>query len=123
MALLKFPLPYIADVTETTAYATKTVVFSSQKKQVQRQGINPLRTWKISCRGTPAERLAFKTFLDNVGGNSEKFYFIDPDGVTQICRFSGNSTEIKDLREFDITSPTHGVIVGWTAELTIENVL
>ncbi|WP_371380747.1 hypothetical protein [Sporomusa aerivorans] len=120
MAIPTFPLPYVWEVEETSTYATRTVTFESQKKQIQRVAVNPLQTWKITCKGSPEQRLILKNFHDSVGGNSNVFNFVDPDGVTQVCRFAENKLTITDIREFDPTDVTHGKIVGFTAELTIE---
>ena len=123
MSLPQFPLPYLFDVEETSTYATTTIVFSSQKKQVQRHGVNPLETWKIDLKGTPAQKTTLKDFWDSIGGNAGKFLFVDPDGNTRTCRFSDNKLTIVDKREFNASSDTHGTIVGFTCETTVEVVL
>lgn len=120
MSLPVFPLPYLFDVEETSTYATTTIVFNSQKKQVQRHGINPLRTWKIELKGTPAQKQTLLSFWDSIGGNAGTFSFVDPDGNTQTCRFSDNKLTITDKREFNTSSDTHGVIVGFTCEAIVE---
>ena len=48
--LPKFPLPYVFEITTDKKYATKTVVFNSQKKQVQILSKNPIKNWFISVR-------------------------------------------------------------------------
>lgn len=120
MAIPTFPLKYTFDVEETSTYATTTVTFSSQKKQIQRNAINPLRQWKIQCKGNTAQRLQLKNFHDSVGGNSSVFYFVDPDGVQRKCRFAEPKLTLNDIREFDPTSLTGGTIVGFTAEIVVE---
>lgn len=120
MSVLTFPLPYIADVDETSTFATTSVVFSSQKKQVQRKSIVPLDSWKITIKGDVAERDILKTFWNNVGGNTDKFYFTDPTNTQRLCRFAENKLSITDIREFSSSSATKGTIVGFKCDATIE---
>lgn len=120
MSILTFPLPYIADVDETSTFATTSVVFSNQKKQVQRKSIAPLESWKITVKGDLTERDILKTFWNNVGGNTDKFYFVDPTNTQRLCRFSENKLSITDIREFSSSSATKGTIVGFTCDITIE---
>ncbi len=124
MAIPTFPLPYDfrEDIEETSAYATRSVTFESQKRQVQRMAIDPLRTWKITCKGNASQRLILKSFHDSVGGNSSVFYFVDPDGVTRTCRFADPKLTMTDIREYTSGS-TGGTIVGFISEIVIETAL
>lgn len=121
--MLTFPLPYTFGVDEDITFATVSVVFESQKKQVQRRAINPARTWKISCKGNATDLQTLIDFQNSVGGNSSTFYFTDPYDVQQAVRFADPKLSLKVTREFTSGNTTHGTIVGFTADITIEKVL
>ena len=46
-----FPLPYRFQTVVGVAFATREVVFESQKKQVQQLSINPIEDWQIDVAG------------------------------------------------------------------------
>lgn len=115
-----FPLPYTFDVTKDVTYATTTVTFASQKKQVQQNAVNPMVKWKIQCKGDNDQRQTLELFHGRMAGNVHPFYFYDENNVQQTVRFSDQGLSIKLLREFSTTQVTHGNVVGFTAEVTVE---
>jgi phage-related protein len=108
------------DVDEGMTFENTEVKFNSGKKQVQRHAVNPVETWKITCRGDDTQRKTLKNFWKQQGGNATPFYFTDPDGNQRTVRFSTGTYSGKAIREFDITKDTHGNVVGFTAEITVE---
>jgi hypothetical protein len=86
--------------------------------------ISPMKTWKISCKGSNTDRLTLETFFDNVGGNCSPFYFTDENGTQQTVRFADSKLQISNIyREFTLENITHGNPVGFTAEITLETAL
>jgi hypothetical protein len=118
-----FPLPYVFDVDKDTTYSTTTVVFQSQKKQVQRGAIAALNTWRIQCKGDEIQLKTLEAFHDSVGGNADPFLFYNEDGVQIAARFAEPKLSKKLFREFTLDNPTHGNVVGFTANITIESVI
>ena len=118
-----FPLPYIGDVEKSVEYATRSVVFEAQNKQVQRKSINGLTTWKFTCKGDATEYQTLNNFFDSVNGNAGKFYFYDDLGVQRLVRFSDTKLPFKLIREFKSSSTTHAVVVGFTCDITVELVI
>ncbi len=121
--LPKFPLPYVFEITTDKKYATKTVVFNSQKKQVQILSKNPIKNWSISVRGTKDDLETLTNFFDNRFGNGYPFTFTDEFGNEQTVRFSSPQLTTKVKRDFNPTSPTNGSVVGFEATITLEEVL
>ena len=117
--LPKFPLPYVFEITTDKKYATKTVVFNSQKKQVQILSKNPIKNWSISVRGTKDDLETLTNFFDN----RFPFTFTDEFGNEQTVRFSNPQLTTKVKRDFDPTSPTNGSVVGFEATISLEEVL
>ena len=118
-----FPLPYIGDVEKSVEYATRSVMFEAQNKQVQRKSINGLTTWKFTCKGDANEYQTLNNFFDSVNGNAGKFYFYDDLGVRRIVRFSDTKLPFKLIREFESSSTTKAVVVGFTCDITVELVI
>ena len=123
MALPKFPLPYVFEIDTTKKYATTTVTFNSQKKQVQILSQHPLKSWVITVKGTPDDLTTLQNFFDNRYGNAYPFIFIDEFGNEQQVRFASPQIQTKVKRNFDTSSPTNGQVVGFEASLTLEEAL
>lgn len=121
--LPRFPLPYIFEVEKGLKFATQEVVFSSGKKQIRQNAVNPQRTWSISLRGTVEQQKIFEQFCETVGGNTRTFIFTDEFNQDQICRFATNEFNLKVLRDFTVENGTHGNAIGFTASVQIEKVL
>ncbi len=119
----RFPLPYKFDVDRELTFATKTVVFNSNKKQVQQLSINPISTWKINIKGTPEQLDILTRFFNAQGGNTKGFIFIDENGNDVTVRFAEPKLTTKIIRNFDVGSPTRGYVVGFDATVTLESVL
>lgn len=115
-----FPLPYTFEITKDTKYATTTVKFQSQKKQVQRNAVQPSISWKINVKGSVDNHKTLESFHDRMGGNAVPFYFLDENLVQQKVRFAEQGMSVKLLREFTLDNPTHGKVVGFTADITLE---
>jgi phage-related protein len=121
-----FPLPYSFrdGIKEEIAYATTEVVFASGKKQVQRHAVNPMKKYKIVVKGTPEQRQTLVDFHKKMGGNTGVFLFVNPEGTTVNCRFSGGSLNIENITDYDPTNTvTFEKIVGFTAEASVETAL
>lgn len=120
-----FPVPYSFrhDIEENNEYVNRTVTFESQKKQKQRVSISKLESWKITCEGTPEQRLLLKEFHERMGGDATPFLFYTPDNIQVIARFADGKLPIIPKRELDLTKPSLGTIVGYTCELVIEKVI
>ena len=123
MALETFPLPYVYEIDKTTSFATKTVVFNSQKKQVQIQSPNSISTWAVKCRGTKEDLGTLEKFYQSHYGNGRTFYFTDELGNQRTCHFSDNKMTLKVYRDFNPKSKTHGNVVGFEATVNIEEAL
>lgn len=123
MALDKFPLPYIFEIDKSTAFATKSVKFYSQKKQVQIQSLNPIRSWKIKVRGNAEEADTLESFFNDHVGDAYPFLFVDESDVEQQVRFADSTLSIKKYRDFNSGSETHGFVVGFEADINLEEVL
>lgn len=123
MALQTFPLPYKFEVDKEKQYATKTVVFESNKKQIQQLAIKPIVTWKINVKGTPEQLTTLESFFDSCSGNARNFLFIDEWGNNQTVRFADNKLTYKEFRDFNTGSKTNGFVVGFDATLTLESVI
>lgn len=123
MALTTFPLPYVFEINTTKSYATKSVQFYSQKKQVQIQSPNALKTWSITCKGTSDELQTLTSFVDSHYGDAYPFYFTDEFGTQQKVRFAENKIQTKVYRDFDKGQATHGFVVGFEATISLEAAL
>lgn len=123
MALDKFPLPYVFEVQHTASFSTKTVKFYSQKKQVAIQSIHPVKTWQINVRGNAADLKTIKGFFNAHYGDAYPFIFIDEDDNEQTVRFSEPKLNLKEYRDFNVNSPTHGTVVAFEGSITLEEVL
>lgn len=121
--MAQFPLPYQFEVNKTVSYATREVVFESQKKQIQQLAQKPVIDWEIECRGTIDDLRILEEFFDSVGGNTRSFTFLDEYDQPQTVRFKENKLSYKILREFSPTSGTKGTAVGFTATIGIEKVI
>jgi phage-related protein len=115
-----FPLPYLFLVDKDITFATRSVVFESQKKQIQQVGVNPMTKWKISCRGNNDDRLVLESFQYRMGGNTRTFYFTDENLVQRTVRFADQGISLKLTRDFTTANVTHGTVVGFTADITVE---
>lgn len=123
MALATFPLPYVFDIDTTKKYSTKEVQFYSNKKQVQIQSPNPIRSWSIKVRGTPEQYNTLEAFFDLQYGNAGVFTFIDENDEERNVRFSDSTLKVKKYRDFNTQSPTHGQFVGFEATIELEEAL
>lgn len=123
MALATFPLPYVFEINTTKTFATKSVQFYSQKKQVQIQSPNPLKTWSITCKGTEDDLQTLQNFFDLNYGDAYPFYFTDEFGNQQTVRFMENKLQTKVYRDFDKGQVTHGFVVGFEATIQLEEAL
>lgn len=123
MALDKFPLPYVFDVQHTSTYATKSVKFYSQKKQVAIQSVHPVKSWQINVRGDYDDLKTLKGFFNAHYGDAYPFIFVDEDGNEQTVRFQEPKLNVKEYRDFNINSPTNGTVVGFEGTITLEEAL
>lgn len=123
MALKKFPLPYIFEIDKTTAFATKSVKFYSQKKQVQIQSLNPVKSWKIKVRGSTEDAETLEAFFNDCVGDAYPFLFTDENGDEQQVRFADSTLGIKKYRDFTYGNETHGFVVGFEADINLEEAL
>lgn len=123
MALPKFPLPYLFDVEKTIQYATKSVKFYSQKKQIQILSPNPIREWRINVKGTPEQYKTLESFFKSMHGDAGTFIFIDEFGQEQTVRFTDNKLSPKLRRNFNTGSPTNGFVVGFEITISLEEAL
>jgi hypothetical protein len=120
MALPVFPLPYTFSAKKKTKYSNTSVTFQSQLKQIQRTAVGALRTWTITCRGNDEQRLILENFYDTVYGMYGQFTFYDENNAPITARFASDEPEYDLIREFSATAETHGVVVGFTASITVE---
>lgn len=123
MALEKFPLPYVFDVQHTSTYATKSVKFYSQKKQVAIQSVHPVKAWQINVRGSAEDLSTLKRFFNAHYGDAYPFIFVDEDNNEQTVRFQENKLNVKEYRDFNPQSPTNGTVVGFEGTITLEEAL
>lgn len=108
------------EVNKDITYATRTVTFESQKKQVQQVAVNPMTQWKIQCRGTDEQRKTLESFHARCGGNTRVFYFYDENMDQRTVRFAEPKLSTKVIRDFSDANVTNGTVVGFTAEITLE---
>lgn len=76
--------------------------------------------WKIQCKGTNEQRHTLESFHASMGGNTRVFYFYDENLVQRTVRFTEPKLSIKAIRDFTTSNETHGTVVGFTAEITLE---
>ena len=115
-----FPLPYVFSIDKDVTYKTTSVSFQSGKKQVQRTAVSPETKWKIQCKGDNAQRILLESFHGRMGGNTKTFYFYDENNEQRIVRFAEQGISMKLIREFSTTTVTHGTVVGFTCDVTVE---
>ena len=118
-----FPLPYLRDFSGKSKYATTKVVFASQKAQVQRQSVKPMKTWSFECSGLIEHLATLQAFHDSHGGNTVPFQFYDEHDVLTTVRFTDPELQYKFLKELDTASPTGSKVVGFTSNITVESVI
>ena len=118
-----FPLPYVFEIKKKSKYFNTTVTMQSKLKQIQRTAIGILRTWDIVCKGDNDERELLEAFYDEMYGISGKFIFYNENNEAITARFASDEPEYNLIREFSTTEVTHGVVVGFTANLSIESVI
>lgn len=118
-----FPLPYVFEAKKKSKYANTTVVFQSQLKQVQRNAIGVLRTWSITCKGDNDDREILEAFYDDMYGTHGQFTFYDENNAPVTARFATDEPEYTLIREFSTTEVTHGKVVGFTANISVEGMV
>jgi phage-related protein len=123
MSLPVFPLPYLWEVDKSNEYVNRTIQFESGRKQKQRVSVNKLQTWKISIKGDRKQMDLLEAFHESVTGDAGQFLFNTPEGNLVVCRFADGKLPIKEIREFTLKTPTHGIIVGFQCDVTIEKVI
>lgn len=120
MAMETFPLPYLFDVDKDTTFATRSIIFESQRKQVQQLAVNPMIQWKIQCKGSIDDLDTLEAFHHRMAGNTKVFYFTDDRLVQRKVRFAEPKLSRKLIREFSTTNVTHGIVVGFVADIVLE---
>lgn len=118
--MLIFPLKYVFDVDKTVSFATREVSFEGQNKQIQQLSTNPMKSWNITVRGTPQERVILESFFEKVGGNTRPFVFMDERNRPRWCRFADSKLSINEKRDFSNHFNPQGDVVGFEAKIVIE---
>lgn len=118
--MLIFPLKYVFDVDKTVSFATREVSFEGQNKQIQQLSTNPMKSWNITVRGTPQERVILESFFEKVGGNTRPFVFMDERNRPRWCRFADSKLNITEKRAWTNEFNPQGDVVGFEAKIIIE---
>jgi phage-related protein len=106
--------PY-GDIEETHKWYTNTVVFTSGKKQKQKQRVNAEKQWKVTFSGIDEDRVSLDTFFDARSGDLEPFYFTI-NGELKVVRFATDSLSWTIKRQ--LQDP-----VAYTCQCVLEEVI
>lgn len=123
MTFEKFPLPYRFTMNSTISYATREVVFESQRKQTQQLAIVGIQDWSVEVAGDMKQYKLLQDFFRKMGGNTRLFIFFDEYNKPKLVRFSSNKLNLQVKRDWNHGSPTNGFSVGFTGTVQVETAL